>query len=74
MYCKHTQTLATILCIVLYSCCQEWNSPGKNTEVGSHFLLQGVSPAQGLNLGLLHCMQILYHLSHQGNPKSMQDK
>ena len=21
---------------------------------------------QGLNLGLLHCRQILYHLSHQG--------
>ena len=25
------------------------------------------SPTQGLNLGLLHCWQILYHLSHQGN-------
>ena len=23
---------------------------------------------QGLNLGLLHCRQILYHLSHQGSP------
>ena len=22
---------------------------------------------QGLNLGLLHCRQILYHLSHQGS-------
>ena len=27
-----------------------WNSPGKNTRVGSHSLLQGISPAQGLNL------------------------
>ena len=23
---------------------------------------------QGLNPGLLHCRQILYHLSHQGSP------
>ena len=38
-----------------------WNSLGKNTGVGSHFLLQE------LNLGLLHCRQILYHLSHQGS-------
>ena len=44
-----------------------WNSPGKNTGVGSHSLLQGSFPIQGLNLGLLHCMQILYHLSCQGS-------
>ena len=31
------------------------NSPGKNTSVGSHFLLQGILPIQGLNLSLLHC-------------------
>ena len=28
-----------------------WNSPGKNTGVGCHFLLQGIFPTQGLNLG-----------------------
>ena len=28
-------------------------------------LLQGIFPTQGSNLGLLHCRQILYHLSHQ---------
>ena len=28
--------------------------PGKNTGVGCHFLLQGIFPTQGLNLGLLH--------------------
>ena len=44
------------------------NSPGKNTGVGSHFLLQGIFPTQGLNPGLLHCRQILYILSHQGSP------
>ena len=41
------------------------NSPGKNTRVGSHSLLQGIFLTQGLNLGLLHCGQILYLLSHQ---------
>ena len=38
-----------------------WNSPGKNTGVGGHSLLQGIFPTQRLNLGLLHCGQILYH-------------
>ena len=42
------------------------DSPGKNTGVGSHALLQGIFLTQGLNLGLLHCRQILYHLSHKG--------
>ena len=31
------------------------DSPGKNTGVGCHSLLQGIFPTQGLNLGLLHC-------------------
>ena len=38
---------------------------------GSETTLQESSvwiPTQRLNLGLLHCRQILYHLSHQGNP------
>ena len=42
-----------------------WDSPGKNTAVGSHSLLQGIFPTKGLILGLLHCRQFLYHLSHQ---------
>ena len=42
------------------------DSPGKNTEVGCHFLLQRIFPTQGLNPGLPHCRQMLYHLSHQG--------
>ena len=29
-----------------------WNSPGQNTGVGSHSLLQGIFPTQGLNPGL----------------------
>ena len=45
-----------------------WDSPGKNTGVGSHFLLQGIFLSQGLNPGLPSCRQILYCLSHQGSP------
>ena len=41
------------------------DSPGKNTGVGCHALLQGIFLTQGLNPGLLHCRQILYCLSHQ---------
>ena len=43
-----------------------WNSPGKYTGVDSHSLLRGIFLIQGSNLGLLHCRQILYCLSHQG--------
>ena len=38
------------------------------TGVGCHFLLQRIFLTQRSNLGLLHCRQTLYHLSHQGNP------
>ena len=30
-----------------------WGSPDRNTGVGYHFLLQGISPTQGWNPGLL---------------------
>ena len=33
--------------------------------VGSHSILQGIFLTRGLNPALLHCRQILYHLSHQ---------
>ena len=36
--------------------------PGKSNEVGCHFLLQVIFLTQGLNTGLLHCKQTLYHL------------
>ena len=45
-----------------------WNSPGKNTGVGSYSLLQGIFLTQGLNPSLPHCRQILYCLSHQESP------
>ena len=71
-----------VLCLVAQSCptiCDPMNyslpgcsvygdSPGKNTGVGCHVLLQGIFPTQGSNPGLLHHRLILYHLSRQGSP------
>ena len=45
-----------------------WDSLGKNTGVGCHFLLQGIFLTQGSNLGLLNCRKILYRLSYEGSP------
>ena len=49
-----------------------WDSPGKNTRVGCHALLQGIFPTQGSNQRLLGltCIgrQFLYHQHHLGSP------
>ena len=42
-----------------------WDSPGKNTGVGCHFLLQGIFPTQGSNphlLCLLHWQTVSLYL------------
>ena len=71
-----------VLCLVTQSCLTLWDlmdcslpgssvhgdSPGKNTGVGCHALLQGIFPTQGWNPGLLQCKWILYHLSHHRSP------
>ena len=49
------------------------DSPGKNTGVGCHALLQGIFPTWGSNPGLPYCRRILYHLSHQGSPMSPKE-
>ena len=49
-----------------------WDSPGKNTRVGCHFLLQGIFPTQGLNprlLCLLHWQADSLPLCHLASPK-----
>ena len=51
-----------------------WDFPSKTTGVGCHFLLQRILPTQGSNLGLLHCRQTLYCLSHQGNSSNRGKK
>ena len=48
----------------------DYEATGKSTGVGCHFLLQGISPTQGTNLGLLYCRWILNQLSHQGRLKN----
>ena len=44
-----------------------WDSPGGNTAVGCHFLLQGMFPVLGSNLCLLcllHWQAGVYHQHH----------
>ena len=48
------------------------DSPGINTGMGCHALLQGIFPTQGSSPGLLHCRHILYCLSHQGSPRILE--
>ena len=55
----HGLGLAKIFC--------PWDSPGKHTGVGCHFLLQEIFLTHGSNLGFLYFRQTLYHLSQQGN-------
>ena len=43
-----------------------WNSLGKNTGGGCHFLLQGIFQTQGLSPVLPHYRQTLYHFFQAG--------
>ena len=58
----HDMTIQSILLSLPF---YKWRN--KNTGVCSHSLLQGIFPTW-VDLSLLHCRQILYHLSHQGSP------
>ena len=60
--CGSVAKLCPTLCDLRLLCPSD--SPGKkNTGGGCHFLPQGILLTQGLNLGLLHCMRVLYWLS-----------
>ena len=66
---RKVKVLVSQLCLTLYDpmdCSPPVSSVHGilQTRVGCHFLLQGIFLTQGLNLGLLHCRQFLYHLSH----------
>ena len=50
------------------------DSPDKNTGVDCHSLLQRIFLTQVSNVGLLHCRQILYHLSYRENPEGKKKK
>ena len=45
-----------------------WDSPGKNTGVGCHFLLEGIFPTQRSNLRLLHWQADSLSLAPPGKP------
>ena len=49
-----------------------WNSPGQNTGVGSHSLLQGIFPTQRSNAVLPHCRQILSQMSHKKSTREVK--
>ena len=73
--------MTAVLCLVAHLCptlCDSppgssvhGGSPGKNTGVGCHALLQ-IFPTQGWNSGLLHCRWILHHLRNQGSPTTWE--
>ena len=76
---KHeTETLSENMreCSLKFGENRDWweYSAGKNTRVGSHSLLWGIFPTQGSSPSLLHCRQILFHLSHQGNSIIMHSR
>ena len=48
------------------------DSPGRNTGVGCHALVQGIFPTQGSKPGPPHCRQILYHMNHQGSTRILE--
>ena len=48
-----------------------WNSPGKNTGVGCHSLLQGIFPNQGSNPRSPELQTDSLCFNHQGSPKVM---
>ena len=54
-------------CSVMCDSLQSPRTPGQNTGVGSHSLLQGIFPIQRSKSALPHCRQILSQLSHQGS-------
>ena len=55
--------LVTHLCLTFYDP-MDCSLPGSCV----HSLLQGIFSTEGSSVGLLHCRQILYHLSQQGRP------
>ena len=59
--------IISLLSVFFFNHLSHQGSP-KSTGVGCYSLLYGIFPMQGLNPGLLHYRQILYHLSHQESP------
>ena len=56
-----------VSCSIVSDSASPWTTPGKNTGVGCHALLQGIFLTQESNPVLPHFRQILYHLSYLGS-------
>ena len=79
--CFHTKSISLVcVCVLFAQLCLTLCDPlhrnppgssvhGKNTEWFAIPFFRGIFLTQGLNPGLLHFRQILYHLSHQGSPR-----
>ena len=52
---SHVELFVTLWAVLLQAPCP-WDSPGKNTGVGCHFLLQGNLPNPGLEPVSLVCL------------------
>ena len=65
---SHIQLFATPWTVTRQGFSIHGDSPGKNTGVGCHALLQRIFPTQQSNPGLPHCRMILHWLSHQESP------
>ena len=68
---SHVQLFATPWTLPIRLLCP-CDSPGNNTGMGCHALLQGIFPTKESNpslLCLLHWQECLYHQRHQGSLK-----
>ena len=68
---SHVQLFATLWTVACQAHCP-WDSPGKNTGVGWHFLLQGIFLTQGIKPAspVSPALQAdSLPLSHQGSPE-----
>ena len=74
LLCSGAQSCLTLCDSVACQAPLPWDSPGKNTGVGCHLLLQVIFLTQGSNPGLLHCRQTVYHLSHWGSPMAESEE
>ena len=69
------RSLWSEVCSVVFDClwphgiCSPWDSPCRNTGVGSLSLLQRIFPTQGSNTGAPYCRRILYQLNHKGSTR-----
>ena len=67
---RHVQPFVTLWTVATRLLCL-WDSPGKDTRVACHALLQGIFPTQGLNLhllSLLHWQEVSLSLALPRKP------